>query len=279
MVNRQSAVDRCPLNEAVLRRAVIGSLTPGGAALWREFTVVAETASTNDDVAAAARAGADEGKVLVAESQTSGRGRHDREWLSPPCAGLTFSVLLRPAVPVRRWGWLPLLAGVAVAQAIDDECGLTVSLKWPNDVLLATPLRKAAGILATVVPTLSPALVVGIGLNVSTESNELPGVDATSLLAARGVSVDRSAVLVAVLRRLAAQYEHWQDHDGDVDSAGLREVYRRRCHTLDKRVKLRLPGGSSLAGQAMDVDVMGRLVVATATGSVPIAAGDVIGVR
>src|SRR4051794_20233578 len=108
-----SDLDRPPLDERALGRALI---RPGG--LWREITVVEATGSTNADLAAAAGEGAPEGAVLVAEAQTAGRGRLGRSWEAPPRAGLAFSVLLRPAVPVARLTWLPLLTGVAVAAAV-----------------------------------------------------------------------------------------------------------------------------------------------------------------
>lgn len=279
MANPRSYLDRRPLNELDLRSALVRTVGPHRASLWRELAVVTQTASTNEDLTAAAREGADEGIVLIAESQTAGRGRHDREWVCPPCAGLTFSVLLRPAAPRRHWGWLPLLAGVAVTRAIATEAVAPAVLKWPNDVLLAAPPRKVAGILVSVVPTSKPAVVLGIGLNVNTDSHELPGSDTTSLRLERAAPVDRSAVLIAVLGELASQYERWCDHDGDADSTGLRQMYRRHCHTLGKRVALRLPDRSRLVGQAMDVDATGRLVVATETGLIPVAAGDVISVR
>ena len=73
--------------------------------------------------------------MLVAEHQHAGRGRLDRSWTSPPRAGLTFSIVLRPTVPIRTWGWLPLLAGVALDEAVAAATGVPVALKWPNDLL------------------------------------------------------------------------------------------------------------------------------------------------
>src|SRR5689334_25409181 len=107
---------------------------------------------------------APEGAVLVAEHQATGRGRLDRTWVSPPRAGLTVSFLLRPDVPAARRGWLPLLTGVALAEAVGEVTGVRASLKWPND-LLAVDGRKLAGILAESTGT---AVVVGVGLNVNT---------------------------------------------------------------------------------------------------------------
>src|SRR5215471_8253365 len=114
-----------PLDAAVLHAAVV---RPGG--LWRAVEVTPVTGSTNADLLARAAAGEPEGTVLAAEQQSAGRGRLGRTWVSPPRAALTFSVLLRPAaVPRARLGWLPLLAGVAVAAAITDVTGLDARLK------------------------------------------------------------------------------------------------------------------------------------------------------
>src|SRR6266568_9213038 len=113
MSSGEAIPDRPALDGLALAEAVV---RPGG--LWREVRVVASTGSTNADVAAAARAEAPEGLVVVAEAQDAGRGRFDRQWVSPPRAGLTFSVLLRPgpAVPVPRWSWIPLLAGLSACR-------------------------------------------------------------------------------------------------------------------------------------------------------------------
>ena len=141
---------------------------PGG--LWRSVEVTAVTGSTNADLLARAAGGEPEGAVLVAEQQSAGRGRLGRAWVSPPRAALTFSVLLRPAaVPRARLGWLPLLAGVAVAAAVRAVAAVDAQLKWPNDVLVGP--AKLAGILAEAA---GDAVVVGIGVNVSTGPAELP---------------------------------------------------------------------------------------------------------
>src|SRR5690242_10830798 len=107
----RSALDGVAVRDAVVR--------PGG--LWRAVEVADVTGSTNADLLARASRGATEGLVLAAEEQRAGRGRMDRSWVSPPRAGLTFSLLVRPkAVPPARRGWLPLLAGLVVAEAVRD---------------------------------------------------------------------------------------------------------------------------------------------------------------
>src|SRR2546429_4542180 len=125
---------RAPLDAAALRSKAV---RPGG--LWREIEVVQSTGSTNADLLARALAGAPEGAVLAAEEQRAGRGRMGRTWTSPPRAALTVSVLLKPAVPPARRGWLPLLTGVAVATAVTPVGGLEAKIKRPRDLLTAAP--------------------------------------------------------------------------------------------------------------------------------------------
>jgi BirA family transcriptional regulator, biotin operon repressor / biotin---[acetyl-CoA-carboxylase] ligase len=264
-------LDRPPLSAAALRRALV---VPDG--LWTELVVKPETGSTNADAAAAARDGAAEGLVVVAERQAAGRGRLGRQWQSPPRAGLAVSVLLRPTeVPSSRYGWLPLLAGVALAETVRRLGELDAVLKWPNDLLIGD--RKCAGILAE---SAGDAVVLGIGLNVTLRQPELPGATATSLLLAGSACTDRDPLLRALLRTLADRYRHWRAMAGDPDRSGLRDGYRLHCATLGRTVRVALPSGADLTGTASDVDSAGRLVV-TGTDGTPnqVAAGDVIHVR
>ena len=268
---------RSPLSGAALARRIV---RPGG--LWGEASVVARTGSTNADLVARARDGAPEGAVLVAEEQTAGRGRMGRSWLSPPRAALTFSVLLRPTdVPAARRGWLPLLAGVAVATAIRQVSALDATLKWPNDVLLRS--GKLAGILAE---QSGDAVVVGIGVNVSTARHELPApaassLPATSLRLEGSSSLDRELLLGRMLDEIERWYLAWRGTDlaGDAEASGLRPAYVRLCSTIGRDVRAELPGRAATSGLATGVDGDGRLVVRTAAGDVAIGAGDVRHVR
>src|SRR5215471_13718811 len=208
---------RDPLDAAGLRRA---ALHPDS--LWRDIEVVPSTASTNADLLVRALRGEPEGVVLAAEEQTAGRGRMGRTWTSPPYAALTFSLLLHPAVPPARRGWLPLLTGVAVATAVTEVTGVEARLKWPNDVLAGE--GKLAGILAEAA---GDAVVVGIGLNVSTELAELPSprpgaLPATSLRAAGATALNREELLLAILARFERWYQPWRQAGGDPDRSGLR---------------------------------------------------------
>lgn len=247
--------------------------------LWRSLEVVPEAGSTNADLAAAAGREAPEGTVLVAEHQVAGRGRLDRVWTSPPRAGLTVSVLLRPDVPAARRGWLPLLTGVALAESVGEATGVLASVKWPND-LLARDGRKLAGILAETAPSADgpTAVVVGTGLNVSTTAAELPDTG-TSLAQVTGGTVDRAPVLLAFLRALERRYLRWVEHLGDPVASGLAADYLRWSSTVGTTVQVHLPDGSLLDGVAEAVDWDGRLVVRTPAGTVELASGDVRHVR
>jgi BirA family transcriptional regulator, biotin operon repressor / biotin---[acetyl-CoA-carboxylase] ligase len=235
--------------------------------------VVPSTGSTNADLLAAAAGGAAAGTVLVAESQSGGRGRLGRSWESPIGAGLTFSMLLRPAPPSSTWSWLPLLTGLALARTLGSQA----RLKWPNDVLYGPRAGKVAGIL---VQSGDEAVVVGVGLNVSTRQAELPVPTATSLLIEGYRELDRAELLVDFLGRFDGLYTAWQAHGGDAGASGLAAGYRAVCATLSSEVSVEL-GTHTLSGRAVDVDDDGRLLVQPTGGGalLPVAAGDVTHVR
>jgi BirA family biotin operon repressor/biotin-[acetyl-CoA-carboxylase] ligase len=272
-------LDRPPLVPRALERALV---VPGG--LWRRIDVRTETESTNADAVDAARQGVAEGLVIVAEQQRAGRGRRDRQWVSPPRAGLTLSVLLRPgpAVPQRSWGWLPLLAGVALREAVEQRAELDAALKWPNDLLVAGANgdAKCAGILAEVT---GDAVVIGIGLNVTTRAGELPattGLPATSLRLAGAGNTDRDPLLRTLLRSLALWYEGWREAGGDAEMCGLLGAYRKACATIGRDVTVHLPTGPAVTGTVTTVDGDGQLVIRTDDGAEShVSAGDVVHVR
>jgi BirA family biotin operon repressor/biotin-[acetyl-CoA-carboxylase] ligase len=244
-----------------------------------EFQIAetASTASTNEDLAEAARAGAPEGTVHATEHQTAGRGRLDREWEAPAGSGLAMSVLLRPTdVDDVRWTWIPLLTGVAVATAVSEVAPqLDVRLKWPNDVEVASAdgaWRKLAGILVERIETpTGPAAVVGIGLNIAMTADQLPVPNATSL-AIEGADTEVAAVRDLVLRALGLWYGKWQ---GESTNSTLRGAYLAASGTVGQDVVVTLSDGSTIEGSATDVDEFGRLVV----GGQPVGAGDVTHVR
>ena len=294
---RWSDLERPPLRQGALRRALLDG-EPGS---WRAVELVAATGSTNADLAARARAGEPEGLVLVTDHQVAGRGRLGRDWVSPPRAGLAVSVLLRPgqtgangepAVDPARWSWLGLLAGLAVVDVLRRSCGLPAELKWPNDVLVPVgpvgpvagrngepALGKVCGILAEVAD--GSAVIVGAGINVSQQPDELPVPTATSLRLAGSATLDRDTVLRAYLRAFSVRYAGWRAVGGDPRASGAAAGYRAACGTIGQRVRLLRPGAEDLVGLADGVDDDGRLLLLADGSSAPqpLAAGDVVQVR
>lgn len=240
---------------------------------WPPPIVKPTTGSTNSDVAELARGGAPEGTVVVADEQTAGRGRLGRVWDSARGTGLWFSVLVRLEDGERgTLGLLPLVAGVAVADAVRRH-GLSALLKWPNDVVVASDasdegVRKLAGILCE--SDGAGAAVIGIGINVSQSADELPIAGATSL-ELEGVRLDRAGLLVDVLTTLYAAVEDLRR----TGATSTIEEYRRLCATLGRDVVVALPSGEQLAGHATDIADDGRLGVEVDGNVTYVAAGDV----
>jgi BirA family biotin operon repressor/biotin-[acetyl-CoA-carboxylase] ligase len=235
-------------------------------------TLLPSTGSTNAVAAEHPVAGT----IVLADHQTAGRGRLDREWETPPGSALTFSAVVDPRLPDERWPLLPLATALAVAEGVRRSTGLEPALKWPNDLLLAPPggqSGKVAGILLERVPNPDdvdrPLAVIGVGINVGMTREQLPVPTATSLTIA-GADADRTAVFGAVAGALAATLTELAD-----DPDQLLARYRDACSTLGRDVEVHLPDGEVLTGPAEDVDAHGRLVVAGHA----VGAGDVVHVR
>ena len=292
---------RTPLDQAAVDEALAG-LDVG------RVLLVPATGSTSTDLVAAVTADPaawPDRSLLVTDHQRAGRGRAGRSWTTPQGAALTLSVLLRPTVPLDRFGWVPLIAGLAVVRGIGEVTGIQAGLKWPNDVLLRAadgselagwgPHRKVAGVLSELVTgPAGPAVVVGIGLNVSQTSAELPvpsatslalalegartgrtgrmeGTDGTEADEASGAVLDRAALLRAVVSDLIELDGLWRAGDGSVQ----REV-ASACLTLGATVQVELPGGGVLEGVARGFSAEGALEVVDVEGRVrTVLAGDV----
>lgn len=219
--------------------------------------------STNDRARELAAEGAAD-VAVIADRQTAGRGRLDREWASPP-GGIWLSLLVRPSLPVDRVSILTFAAALAVVRAA-AEAGVEARLKWPNDVLITDDEeeRKLAGIL-TESSTRDGRLqwaIIGIGVNANVDRDDLPP-GSISLQDLVG-GVDRTAVteaLVAAFDRLRG------------DQAGVIEAWRTHAVTLGRRVEI-TTGDGSITGVATDIDESGRLLVETETGVERVAVGD-----
>lgn len=249
------------------------------ASTWPAPRLVASTGSTNVDVEDLARAGAVEGSCVVADEQTAGRGRLDRTWVSPPGAGLWMSVLVRPnGSPGERLTWLPLVAGLAVTDALVEACGVRAELKWPNDIVAIAAAcggsdgpRKLGGVLSAFIPDAGdPAVVIGIGINVAMRSTDLPVSQATSVLL-EGGRADRAALLTSLLVALERRIGQWRNGD-----EVIRRDYRARCATIGRRVSVELPHVPPVSGIVSGIDDDGHLLVDSEGRTACITAGDVI---
>lgn len=240
--------------------------------IGRELLLLDSVDSTNRVAAEQARSGAAEGLTVIAHTQHSGRGRLSRRWESPPGAGLTLSVVLRPSLGPGEWPWIGLMAAVAVAETLDLVGLGGVAVKWPNDVLADG--QKIAGLLNERVETPEgPALVLGIGLNVDQVAEELPMATATSIRLATGERFERAALLVVLLERLAEGYRRAQRPED------RRAAYLDRCATIGQLVRVELPTEPALVGEAVGVDSAGRVLIEVAGQVRAISAGDVVHVR
>jgi BirA family biotin operon repressor/biotin-[acetyl-CoA-carboxylase] ligase len=246
--------------------------------------------STNRVLAEAAKQGAPEGLVVVADEQTAGRGRLGRRWSAPAGSALLCSMLFRPWLPSDQLHLLTLAVCLAGRAACNLVAGVEPAVKWPNDLVLGG--RKLAGVLAETVPYPSLGVVVGIGVNLSWPPPDHPGAPpdpygragelarvsskATSLLREAGVVVDRDVLLEALLAEVAGRYR-------EMAGAGGPEVllaeYRSACSTIGRRVRVELPGGT-FEGTALGVGPGGRLLVEEDAGTVrEVGAADVVHLR
>lgn len=247
---------------------------------WPAPRLIGTTGSTNDDAAALARDGAPEGTCVVADEQTAGRGRLDRTWVSPAGAGLWMSVLVRPGcVEAGRIAWLPLVAGLAAADALKSAVSVRAEVKWPNDIIVSPVAcggsggpRKLGGILSVLHPDAggSRAVVLGIGMNVAMDSAHLPIPTATSVLL-EGGTPDRTALLAALLVALERRIAQWRAGDAVVEAD-----YRERCATIGRLVRVELPSGEPVSGVVTGIDDDGHLIVEDGETTSRITAGDVI---
>jgi BirA family biotin operon repressor/biotin-[acetyl-CoA-carboxylase] ligase len=227
----------------------------------RRIVYYRELSSTQDAAKALAAQGAAEGTVVIAELQAAGRGRIGRVWASPP-GGIYLSLILRPEIKPADALCLLLIAGVAVAQAIEQLTGLKPRLKWPNDIIIAD--RKACGILAEMSAEIDRLnfIVIGIGVNVNTESfpDEIKGL-ATSLKLARGEEVSRLKLVCEILWQFESLYRVFQESGFET----IRERWKDLSNTIGSWVSV-ISGGQQLEGAALDIDHDGALILKQADG-------------
>jgi BirA family transcriptional regulator, biotin operon repressor / biotin---[acetyl-CoA-carboxylase] ligase len=242
------------------------------AVIGRDIRVFQETTSTNDVVERLARDGVKEGAVVFAESQTRGRGRLGRKWISPK--GLWFSLLLRPSLRPMAVTQLTIVAATALRRAIHRETGLAPEIKWPNDILIQG--RKAAGILTELRAELDTVkyVILGIGLDVNLDARDFPSdlhAPATSLKLESGRTIFRPELAARILRELDADYARLRQEA----FTEVADEWERHCSILGHHVVINI-GPRQIAGRAEALDADGALLLRTQHGHLErIIGGDV----
>lgn len=230
---------------------------------WPVPQVVERTGSTNDDLLG--RPG--HGQVLVAREQTQGHGRLHRAWVSAPGDGLTFSVRLDVPATVTALGWIPLLAGVATADAVRAAGAQGIGVKWPNDVVGGA--GKVAGVLTVLDGS---SAIVGIGVNVAF-SGPRPDPAAVSV-AEQGGEPDADRLLAHIVANLGRWWERFVAAAGSAARSGLQDAYLAQCVTVGVEVEVRAPD-RTWTGFADGIDDQGRLLVRDGADVVAVSAADV----
>lgn len=230
--------------------------------------------STNSKAYELALGGAEEGEVVIAESQEKGRGRLGRTWFSPPFLNLYLSVILRPNIYPHQASLITLMAAIATAEAIQSFSGILPLIKWPNDILLRD--RKVAGLLNEIHSEMDRIhfVILGMGINLNMDEPMFPKEIrrfATSLKIEMGKAISRKSFLQSLLLEL----EKWYTIFLEKGSAVILKAWRDRAHIKGRRVKV-TSFGESLIGTAIDVDSDGALILETPEGERKrVVAGDI----
>ena len=242
--------------------------------IGRDIHVFKQTTSTNDVIEKLARDGVKEGAVVFAESQTKGRGRLGRKWISPERKGLWFSVLLRPDLRPQETTQLTVASATALRRAIQAETGLNPEIKWPNDIVIGG--KKVAGILTELSAELDRVrhVILGIGVDVNLGASDFPPElrkPATSLKIESGREISRAELATTILRELDSDYAR-------ICGGSFAEVadeWRAHCKTIGRQVTIQI-GERRMRGQAESLDDDGALLLRTDHGRLErITGGDV----
>jgi BirA family biotin operon repressor/biotin-[acetyl-CoA-carboxylase] ligase len=232
---------------------------------WR-VSVVDLTTSTQIDLADLANAGlATKGDVIAAEFQSGGRGRLDRKFEAPAGSALLFSFYITPKRSRSHWGFLSHLAALCMSEIISNDLNIVVSLKWPNDILIAD--KKVCGLIAQAT---ADGIVIGIGLNVGMTLAEIPVATATSLAIAESDQLDRNQILIQFLERFSLRFLDWDAGRDFIDE------YSKVSATLGCDVQIEVAGRENRIGFAQSITASGALILAD---GFEVNVGDVVHLR
>lgn len=242
--------------------------------IGRDIRVFQETTSTNDVIEKLARDKVPEGVVVFAESQSKGRGRLGRKWISPSHKGLWFSILLRPKLQPQETTQLTVAAATALRRAIEIVTGIKAKIKWPNDILINK--KKSAGILTELSAELDRVkhVILGIGVDVNLSAADFPAElrkIATSLKIEAGKAISRADLAVHILREL--DHDYTRVCSGKFESVA--NEWEEQCETIGHPVSIQI-GERRVHGRAESLDDDGALLLRTQYGQLErITAGDV----
>ena len=243
------------------------AITATSSQYWR-VSVLDVTASTQDDlIEKVSNNLARSGDVIIANHQSAGRGRLDRKFLAPPSTALLFSLYLTPNIEMRRkeeWSFLPLLVGYSFAHTL-KKLAADVSLKWPNDFMIDA--KKVGGMISTLQPD---GVVIGVGINISMSSQELPVANATSLALEGVAKLDRNLLLPILLNALEKDFHEWETGRDFVDE------YSQHSSTLGSQVRIEISGRADVEGMATAIDKSGQLHLDS---GLVVSVGDVLHLR
>jgi BirA family biotin operon repressor/biotin-[acetyl-CoA-carboxylase] ligase len=238
------------LHRAALRESELhAELSP----YWR-VSVVDVTGSTQVDLAESIHANtAVDGEVLVANYQSAGKGRLDRDFIAPPSSALLFSLYKCVERPREEWNFIALLTALAITEALADlDSKVNLQIKWPNDILINE--KKIAGLLCQAV---SDGVIIGVGLNVCMQEDELPVTNATSLHLENFSELNRNVVLKKTLKVFEEYFQMWSNHG----SAPFITKFEALCSSLNRKIEIIWPTGESKTAVATGISLLGELIL------------------
>ncbi len=240
--------------------------------LWQNAIIKDEVTSTNDIARELVSRNIEEGTFVLANFQTNGRGRQNRNWEAPKNSSIFISIVLKPKSE-NNLGWIPLLVGLSLHKALEAETRKDIRIKWPNDLVLVENHQefKFAGIL---VERINNQVIVGVGINFDQEKEELPVNNASSLKQILQSPMSKESVIAAFLAELSARW--LEENNASLwPTPSLVRDYKTNCITLDKKITAQLPGGAVINAKAVDISQTGELIVKTDDGTRSLSSADI----
>ena len=259
--------NRAPLDAQLLKQELLLRQC-----LWQNAIIKDEVTSTNDIARELVSSNIAEGTFVLANFQTKGRGRQNRNWEAPKNSSIFISIVLKPNSE-NNLGWIPLLIGLSLHKALEAETRKNIKIKWPNDLVLVENNQefKFAGIL---MEKINNQVIAGIGINFDQERNELPVSNASSLKEILQSPLSKEAVIAAFLTELSARWLE-ENNASNWPTPSLVRDYKTNCITLNKKIEAQLPGGEVIEALAVDISQTGELVVNTDDGTRSLSSADI----